>query len=139
MDGKKAYRSKERNEMERAVFGASEFFSQQAFITSFRGIESVQAGHLKGANVEVVEIWFNPWKVSYNELLELFFDLHDPTSREDKQFKNQSLVFFSDIHQLTVAKQKKNQLKHLFKDEIITEITPVWEQINNLEELKLIS
>ena len=69
----------------------------------------------------------------------MFFDLHDPTSREGKQFKNQSLVFFSDIHQLTVAKQKKNELKHLFKDEVITEITPVWEQINNLEEIKLIS
>ena len=118
--------------MERAVFGASEFFSQQAFITSFRGIEYVQIGHLKGTNVEIVEIWFNPWKVSYNELLELFFDLHDPTSREGKQFKSQSLIFFSDINQLTLAKQKKNELKHIFKDEIITEINPVWEHINSL-------
>lgn len=125
--------------MERAVFGASEFFSQQAFITSLRGIEYVQIGHLKETNVELVEIWFDPWKVSYHELLELFFDLHDPTSREGKQFKNQSFIFFSDINQLTVAKQKKNQLKHLFKDEIITEITPVWKQVNSLEEIKLIS
>jgi peptide-methionine (S)-S-oxide reductase len=125
--------------MERAVFGASEFFSQQAFITSFRGIEYIQTGHLKGKNVDIVEIWFNPWKVSYNELLELFFDLHNPTSREDKQIKNQSLIFFSDIQQLTVAKQKKNELKHLFKDEVITEITPVWEYTNSLEEIKLIS
>ncbi|MFP3126671.1 MULTISPECIES: peptide-methionine (S)-S-oxide reductase [Bacillaceae] len=125
--------------MERAVFGASEFFSQQAFITSFRGIEYIQTGHLKGKNVDIVEIWFNPWKVSYNELLELFFDLHNPTSRGDKQIKNQSLIFFSDIQQLTVAKQKKNELKHLFKDEVITEITPVWEYTNSLEEIKLIS
>ena len=125
--------------MERAVFGASEFFSQEAFITSFRGIEYAQIGHLKGTNVEIVEIWFNPWKVSYNELLELFFDLHDPTSREGKQFKHQSLIFFSNINQLTLAKQKKNELKYTFKDEIITEINPVWGHISGLEEIKLIS
>lgn len=139
MDGKKDYRSKERNEMERAVFGASVFFSQKAFITSFRGVEYVQLGHLKGTNVNIIEIWFNPWKVSFNELLELFFDLHDPTSTESQPFKNQSLIFFSDLHQLTAAKQKKNELKDRFKDEIITEITPVWEHTDRLEETKLIS
>ncbi|MFP5111537.1 peptide-methionine (S)-S-oxide reductase [Bacillaceae bacterium C204] len=125
--------------MERAVFGASEFFSQKAFITGFRGIESVQTGHLKGKNVDIVEIWFDPWKVSYHELLELFFDLHDPTSRKGQQFKNQSFIFFSDLNQLTVAKQKKNELQHIFKNELITEITPVREHINSLEEIKLIS
>src|SRR3954447_17852161 len=98
--------------MERAVFGASEFFSQKAFITSLRGIENVRIGHLRGINLDIVEIWFNPWKVSYKELLELFFDLHDPTSREE----NQSLIFFSDRNQLTFAKQKKSELKHIFKD-----------------------
>lgn len=118
--------------MERAVFGASEFFSQSAFITEFRGIEDVQIGHLKGTNVEIVELWFNPWKVSYDELLELFFDLHDPTSKLDQPFKNQSFIFFSDIHQLTAAKQKKNKLQHIFKNEIITEITPVF-RINEYE------
>ncbi|MFC0472699.1 peptide-methionine (S)-S-oxide reductase [Halalkalibacter kiskunsagensis] len=125
--------------MEKAVFGASEFFSQKAFITVFRGIEYVQIGHLKRANVDLVEIWFDPWKVSYNELLDLFFDLHDPTIREGQQVKNQSFIFFSTINQLTIAKQKKNELKHILKDEIITEITPVWEHINSLEEIQRIS
>jgi peptide-methionine (S)-S-oxide reductase len=125
--------------MERAVFGASEFFSQKAFITGFRGIEYVRMGHLKGTNVKIVEIWFNPWKVSYYEIVELFFDLHDPTSRDGQHFKNQSFIFFSDINQLRVAKQKKNELQHLFNNEIITEITPVWEHITSLEEKKLIS
>ncbi|WP_227937636.1 peptide-methionine (S)-S-oxide reductase [Alkalihalobacillus deserti] len=125
--------------MERAVFGASEFFSEKAFITGFRGIECVQIGQLKGANIDIVEIWFDPWKVSYKELLELFFDLHDPTTREGRQMKNHSFIFFTTINQLTVAKQKKNELKHIVKDEIITEITPVWGHINRLEEIKLIS
>ncbi|MEH7306918.1 peptide-methionine (S)-S-oxide reductase [Neobacillus drentensis] len=125
--------------MERAVFGASEFFSQKAFITGFRGIENVRIGHLKGANLEIVEVWFNPWKVSYDEIVDLFFDLHDPNSREGQLFKNQSFIFFSDMNQLAVAKQKKNELQHICKNEIITEITPVWEHINSLEEIKLIS
>ena len=125
--------------MERAVFGASEFFSHKAFITGFRGIEYVRMGHLTGSNVKIVEILFNPWKVSYYEIVELFFDLHDPTSREGQHFKNQSFIFFSDINQLRVAKQKKNELQHLFNNEIITEITPLWEHITSLEEKKLIS
>ncbi|OIJ17949.1 hypothetical protein BKP45_20555 [Anaerobacillus alkalidiazotrophicus] len=121
--------------MERAVFGASDFFSHKAFITVFRGIEYVQIGHLKEANVDIVDIWFDPWKVSYKELLELFFDLHDPTTRVGQQLQNQSFIFFSNINQLAEAKQKKNELKHIVKDEVITEITPVWEQINTWRRL----
>ncbi len=125
--------------MERAVFGASEFFSQKAFITGFRGIENARIGHLRGTNLDIVEIWFNPWKVSYNELLELFFDLHDPTAKEGQQLKNQSLIFFSDKKQLTLAKQMKSELKHIFKDKMITKIIPACKYIYglDLEEIKL--
>jgi peptide-methionine (S)-S-oxide reductase len=125
--------------MERAVFGASEFFSEKAFITGFRGIEHVQIGHVTERNLDIVEIWFNPWKVSYHELLQLFFDLHDPTSKEGQHYKNESVIFFSNINQLTAAKQKKNELKHLYKHEIITEVTPVWGHFNKLDQRKLIS
>ena len=118
--------------MEKAVFGASGFFSLKAFITGFRGIENVRIGHLKDSNLDIVEIWFNPWKVSYKELLELFFDLHDPTSREGQKFNNQSLILFSDKSQLSLAKQKKSELKQIFQDKIITKITPVCEHINGL-------
>jgi peptide-methionine (S)-S-oxide reductase len=121
--------------MERAVFGASGFFSQKAFLKGFRGIERARIGHLRGTNLEIVEIWFNPWKISYNELLELFFDLHDPTTRNGQPFNNQSLIFFSNKNQLTLAKQKKSELKHIFKDKIITKITPADEHINGLEEI----
>ena len=120
--------------MERAVFGASEFFSEKAFITGFRGIEKARIGHIRGINLDIVEIWFNPWKVSYNEIVELFFDLHDPTSRE-----GQSLIFFSNKNQLTVAKQKKSELKKVIKDQVITKITPAYKHIIGLEEIKLTS
>ncbi|MFZ0447255.1 MAG: peptide-methionine (S)-S-oxide reductase [Bacillus sp. (in: firmicutes)] len=123
--------------MERAIFGASEFFSQDAFMTNLRGIENVRIGHRKGTDIDIVEIWFNPWKVTYTELLELFFDLHDPTSKEDQTIQNQSLIFFSNKNQLTLAKQKKNELKHFLKDKMITKITPVSEYNNGLEEIKI--
>ncbi|WP_338448956.1 peptide-methionine (S)-S-oxide reductase [Niallia oryzisoli] len=125
--------------MERAIFGASGFFSQKAFITGLRGIENVRTGHLREKNLDIVEIWYNPWKVSYKELLELFFDLHDPTSREGQQFTNQSFIFFNNKTQLSIAKQKKNELKQLFKNKIITKITPVDEQVYSLDEVKYVS
>jgi len=125
LNGKKDYRSGGANEMERAVFGASEFFSQKAFITSFRGIDYVQTSNLKGKNIDIVEIWFNPWKVSYHEILELFFDLHDPTCKENGSFENKSFIFFLNTNQLKLAKQKKNELNHIYQEQIITEITPL--------------
>ena len=117
--------------MERAVFGASDFFSKKAFTSSFRGIEYVQLRNFKESNIDFVEIWFNPWKVSYHELVELFFDLHDPTGREDQPCKNQSFIYFSDTTQLMVAKHKKNEQSHLFNDQIITELIPVREYLKN--------
>jgi peptide-methionine (S)-S-oxide reductase len=121
--------------MEKAIFGASEFFSENAFITSLRGIENVRIGQPRGTDLDIVEIWFNPWKVSYNELLELFFDLHDPTFKEGQLIQNQSLIFFSDKNQLTLAKQKKSGLKHFYKDKMITKITPASEHFNGLEKI----
>ncbi|GAE34033.1 peptide-methionine (S)-S-oxide reductase [Halalkalibacter akibai] len=105
--------------MERAVFGASGFFSQEAFITGFRGIDHVQVRQVKRTNIEIVEILFDPWKVSYQQLVDLFFDLHDPTTTE-----GQSLIFFSNLRQLTVAKQKKVNLR-LQVGNVMTDIIPV--------------
>ena len=119
--------------MEKAVFGASGFFSLKAFTSGFRGIENVRIGHLKDLNLDIVEIWFNPWKLSYKELLELFFDLHDPTSREGQKCNNQSLIFFSDKNQFSLAKQKKSEIKQIFQDKIITKITPAYEHLYGLK------
>ena len=60
--------------MERAIFGASEFFSQNAFITSLRGIESVIIGQPRGTDIDIVEIWYNPWTVTctFDSLLDHF-------------------------------------------------------------------
>ena len=125
--------------MEKAVFGANGFFSLEAFITGFRGIEDVQIGQLKGTNLEIVEIWYNPWKVSYQELLELFFDLHDPTSGDSQSCDNQSYIFFSNKQQYTLAKQKKRELKEILKNQLITKITPAYERTNGQKKFKLIS
>ena len=77
------------------------------------GLKNVRIGHRKGTDIDIGEIWYNPWKVSYSELLELFFDLHDPTFKEGQTIDNQSLIFFSNKNQLTLAKQKKNELKSI--------------------------
>ncbi|MDT8861258.1 peptide-methionine (S)-S-oxide reductase [Alkalihalobacillus sp. MEB130] len=125
--------------MERAVFGASEFFSKKPFYTVIRGIENVHVGQLKGANIDIVEIWFDPWKVSYTEIVDLFFDLHDPTTRQDQSLKNQSCIFFTTVTQLTAAKQKKNEIKQIIKKDVVTEITPICEHLIDLKQMKEIS
>ncbi|HHY75068.1 MAG TPA: peptide-methionine (S)-S-oxide reductase [Bacillus bacterium] len=114
--------------MEKAVFAANGFFSQNAFVSGVRGIEDLQLSYLKEKALDVVEIWFNPWKVSYGELVELFFDLHDPTSKSEEHRQigtNQSIIFFSNVNQLKIAKQKKIELNERFNGEITTKITPV--------------
>ncbi|MDQ0231985.1 peptide-methionine (S)-S-oxide reductase [Metabacillus malikii] len=121
--------------MERAVFGASEFFSKEAL--SVRGVEYIQTKNLTETNVELIEIWFNPWKVSYDELLELFFDLHDPTDKTGQKIKGQSFIYFANVNQLHVAKQKKLEQKQIWRQEIITELVPIWKF--NRNEGRLIS
>ena len=54
-----------------------------------------------------------------------------------RQCNNQSLIFFSDKNQLSLAKQKKSELKQIFQDKMITKITPVGEYYNGLEEIKI--
>lgn len=131
----RGYRSeKGASRMEKAVFGASRFFSQKAFLTGFRGIEEVHFSRLKGIDLEVVEIWYNPWKVSYRELLELFFDLHDPTEESD-----QSFVYFANKYQYTAAKQKKKALEAALQTPLVTKIAPVSQLKTVYDKVKLIS
>ena len=56
--------------------------------------------------------------------------------KKTRPSNNQSLIFFSNKNQLTLAKQKKNELNFL-KDKMITKITPVSEYHNGLEEIKI--
>lgn len=109
--------------MEKAIFGAESFFSNRAFLTGVRGVENIRVKYVTKLNLEIIEISYNPWKVSYTELLDLFFELHDAANQNQK---HQSVIFFETIHQLKAAKQKKTEINKI-GGKVLTDITPVKE------------
>lgn len=90
--------------------------------------EEVSAGNT--GHAEAVQLVFDPQIVSYEKLLELFWELHNPTeaSREGKNIPSQyrSIIFYHNEKQHDVAVSSKDQQKSSgrFKRNIITEILP---------------
>ena len=86
-------------------------------------------------HAEVVQIDYDPALVSYEELLRVFFDIHDPTTlnRQGPDFGTQyrSVIFFNDAEQERAARQMKEALDRSgrFRRKIVTQIVPaadVW-------------
>jgi peptide-methionine (S)-S-oxide reductase len=81
----------------------------------------------------VIEVEYDPAKVSYEELLNVFWDIHDPTTLNrqgpDVGTQYRSVIFFYSPEQEALAKTSKEKLQHSgrFKRPIATEITPASE------------
>ena len=133
---------------EKATFGAGCFWGVEAAFRRVPGVVSTQVGYLGGktrnptyhdvcsdatGHAEVVEIVFDPTQVSYNQLLDLFWELHDPTqlNRQGPDWGTQyrSAIFFHSPQQQTVAAASKKALeeKKVFSKPIVTEIMPAGE------------
>lgn len=89
--------------------------------------EQVSRGNT--GHVEVCQIEFNPDIISYEDLLDIFFNTHDPTTlnRQGNDFGTQyrSVIFYHNEHQKTIAERVKNEIeaKKVFETPIVTEIT----------------
>ena len=129
--------------MEKAVFGAGCFWGVEAFFENIRGVEETKVGYSGGdvenpsyeqvktgttGHAEVIEILFNPWKISYEELVSKFFESHNPTTLNrqgiDIGSQYRSVIFFQNRQQLEVATNKKAELNEAESKEIVTEIAP---------------
>jgi len=81
--------------MERAILGGGCFWCLEAVFQSMKGVSTVVSGYMGGqvaspsyeavcraetGHAEVVEIRFDPGQISYQELLDIFFEIHDPTT-----------------------------------------------------------
>jgi peptide-methionine (S)-S-oxide reductase len=79
-------------------------------------------------HAEVVEVEYDPFRVSYEELLEMFWDNHDPTTpnRQGPDIGTQyrSAIFFHTPEQEAAARASKKKVQGRFKNPIVTEITP---------------
>jgi peptide-methionine (S)-S-oxide reductase len=128
-----------------ATFGAGCFWGPEA---KFRRIEGVvdaavgyMGGHLKNptyqmvctdetGHAEVVQVEYDPAKVSYEDLLKVFWQIHDPTTPDRQGFdfgsQYRSVIFCHDDNQKKAAEASKLALDNsgAFSDPIVTEIVP---------------
>ncbi len=131
--------------MAKATFGAGCFWGVEARFQQVPGVTATAVGYEGGkldnptykdvctdatGHAEVVEIDFDPSKVSYEHLLDLFFELHDPTqlNRQGPDWGQQyrSAVFYHSPEQEAVAKQVIARLTDdkRFSRPIVTQVVP---------------
>ena len=131
--------------MEKATFGAGCFWGVQASFDKIKGVSSTTVGYMGGkldnpsyedvcsnktGHIEVVQIDFDPTVVSYEELLDVFWKIHDPTSLNcqgpDVGIQYKSVVFYHTSEQKKKAAESKNKVEKSgrFSKKIVTEIIP---------------
>src|SRR3954465_5944628 len=131
---------------EKATFGSGCFWCTEAVFLAVKGVEKVESGYAGGkvknptyrevctgqtGHAEVTQITFDPALISYEELLEIFWNTHDPTTLNkqgaDEGTQYRSVVFYHNKEQKRIAEQYKKQLTaaHIYQDPIVTEITPL--------------
>jgi peptide-methionine (S)-S-oxide reductase len=141
--------------MELATFGAGCFWGVEAAFRKVKGVTSTSVGYMGGhfpnpsyldvlsritGHAEVAQVEYDPSKVSYEELLDLFWNIHDPTSLNrqgpDRGEQYRSVIFFHNPQQEEVAKRSKEklQMSGRFDKDIVTEIKPAKEYYLATEE-----
>jgi len=131
--------------METATFGAGCFWGVEAAFRRLPGVSDTAVGYMGGAlqnptykdvctdrtgHAEVVQVEFDPAQVSYDDLLEVFWASHNPTTLNrqgpDIGAQYRSAIFFHTPGQRSAAEASKERLERSGKHKrpIVTEITP---------------
>ena len=129
----------------KATFGAGCFWHVEDLLRKTKGVKSTQVGYIGGklahptyeevctdttGHAEAVQVEYDPNEISYDELLKVFWNNHDPTSlnRQGPDVGNQyrSAIFFHDEEQKKTAQKSKEELEKSgkFQKRIVTEIVP---------------
>jgi peptide-methionine (S)-S-oxide reductase len=132
--------------METAVLGGGCFWCTEAAYKNLEGVENVTSGYAGGhtenpsyrevcsgdtGHAEVIKIQFDPEEISYREILEFFFRIHDPTT-EDRQGPDvgsqyRSIILYETPEQRKTAEEFLREKSEEYDDRIVTEL-------NRLEE-----
>jgi len=132
------------NKTETADFGGGCFWCMEAVFERVPGVVSVTSGFAGGTtpnptyeevctettgHAEVTEIVFDPSKVSYGQLLNIFWQAHDPTTLNrqgaDEGTSYRSIILYRDKKQQLEAEQSKLVAQQNFRNPIVTEIVPL--------------
>lgn len=135
-------------ETKKATFAAGCFWGVEAAFRQIEGVTSTRVGYAGGSSkyptyrdvcsgttghAESVEVEYDPSKVSYEELLTVFWENHDPTTMNrqgpDVGTQYRSAIFFHDAEQSAAAQASKEELQKSgkYSRDIVTEITPASE------------
>lgn len=129
---------------ELATFGGGCFWCMEAVFETLYGVKAVTSGYAGGTkenptyrevcehttgHAEVVQIEFDPKKISYDDLLGLFWESHDPTSLNrqgaDAGPQYRSIILYQNDAQKAAAEKAKQTAQKDFSKPIVTEIVPL--------------
>jgi len=129
-----------------ATIGGGCFWCLDAVYRQLRGVEKVVSGYAGGTvsnpsyrevcggrtgHAEVVQITFDPMEVSYRDLLDVFFTIHDPTTKDrqgaDIGPQYRSIILTHSDEQARVAREAITEItaEKLWDDPIVTEVVPL--------------
>ena len=130
---------------ETATLGAGCFWCVEAVFDDLKGVESVESGYSGGhtenptyqqvcsettGHAEVANVNFNPEEISFKEILQVFFSVHDPTTLNrqgnDVGSSYRSAIFYHDENQKRIAEEVIREVtaEGVYDNPIVTEVTP---------------
>ncbi|WP_379084840.1 peptide-methionine (S)-S-oxide reductase MsrA [Pedobacter sp. UC225_65] len=134
----------QKQKLQKATFGMGCFWCTEALFQRLNGVSSVKSGYEGGDvpnptyeevctgttnHAEVIEVTYDPAKISYDELLEVFWKSHDPTTLNrqgaDVGTQYRSVIFYHTDEQKATATKYKEELNkaNAFGKPVVTEIT----------------
>jgi peptide-methionine (S)-S-oxide reductase len=134
--------------LEKATFGAGCFWGVEEHFRQIPGVVNTSVGYMGGhfpnpsyldvcaritGHAEVVQVEYDPQQVSYEELLQVFWQIHDPTSinrqGSDRGEQYRSVIFYHTPEQRKLAQASKQRLQQVegYDKEIVTQIEPATE------------
>jgi peptide-methionine (S)-S-oxide reductase len=134
------------DKLDSATFGGGCFWCVEAIFQRLEGVEKVMSGYSGGkienpsykqittgttGHAEVIRIYYNPEIITFDELLEIFWTTHDPTTLNrqgaDVGTQYRSVIFYHNESQKEIAERYKGELDkaEIFDSPIVTEISPL--------------
>ena len=135
----------EQSSLQLATFAAGCFWGVEESFRKIKGVKSTSVGYTGGwvpnpnydivcsdktGHAEAIQVQFDPNEVSYEQLLKVFWSIHNPTTKDRQGFdygkQYRSAIFFHTSEQESIARKSKEVLDRSgrFKDRIVTEIQP---------------
>lgn len=132
--------------LEIATLGGGCFWCTEAVFQRIKGVEKVVSGYSGGqkenptyqqictgntGHAEVIQVYFDPKVISYEDILYVFFRTHDPSTLNkqgyDEGTQYRSVIFYNDVNQKAIAEKAKKDLDAagVWKNPAVTEIKPL--------------